>query len=573
MKKIIRILTAISLAVAILVFSAWYLFVYDRDFTRDVLLSCARGLESGGNHNAAAWFYNLAYAQSDNEDAVAVELAQQYQASGNFTKAEYTLYNAIANGGGADVYIALSKLYVAQDKLLDAVTMLGSITNEQIKQQLDAMRPAAPTATPDPGFYNQYISVTLQAENVTVYYSTDGQYPSTQAAPYANPIALSDGENTIQALAVSENGLVSPLAIYGYTVGGVIELVEFADPATEAEIRSMLGVSEEKALFTNDLWGITSFTVPETAKNYADIRHMAFLETLTIQSGASDQLSNLSGLSNLTELTITDTNVSQEVLKSIAALPKLQKLTLSGCNLTSIQPLENAAGITELDLSNNTIRNIGALSGMKKLEQLYLQHNAVTDLSALSGNTALTKANLSHNSITSLAGLSSLTALTWVDASANALTELGEIGKLTALTYLSVAGNQLKNIDGLASCTALTELDISTNALTDITSLSVLNNMRQFNFAHNEVTKLPKWSKNCALVTIDGSYNKLSSLDNLGGLEHLNVVNMDYNEEIKSVSSLSKCPMLLEVNVYGTKVTDVKALTSQSIVVNYNPVQ
>jgi Leucine-rich repeat (LRR) protein len=87
------------------------------------------------------------------------------------------------------------------------------------------------------------------------------------------------------------------------------------------------------------------------------------------------------------------------------------------------------------------------------------------------------------------------------------------------------------------------------------------------------VTELPKWAKNCALITIDGSYNKLSSLDNLSGLEHLNIIKMDYNEKIKSVSALAKCPMLLEVNVYGTKVTDVKALTSQSIVVNYNPVK
>ena len=65
MKKPIRILTAIILTVAILGCTAWYLFVYDREFTRDVLLGCARSVESSGKHNAAAWFYKLAYAQSD----------------------------------------------------------------------------------------------------------------------------------------------------------------------------------------------------------------------------------------------------------------------------------------------------------------------------------------------------------------------------------------------------------------------------------------------------------------------------------------------------------------------------
>lgn len=573
MKKTIRILTAIILAVAILICSAWYLFVYDREFTRDILLSCARGLESSGSHNAAAWFYNLAYAQSDDGDAVAIELAQQYKNSGNFTKAEYTLYNAISNGGGVDIYIALSKLYVEQDKLLDAVTMLNGITNPEIKQQLDEMRPAAPVATPDPGFYNQYISVTIEGNENTVYFSTDGQYPSVSTAPYTMPIALSDGENTIQAIAVNEKGLVSTLSIFGYTVGGVIELVEFSDSAVEAEIRTLLSAAEGTQLYTNDLWEIKSFTVPEGAKDYTNIRQMAFLESLTIQKGVSDQLHNLSGLSNLTELTISGTAVSQEVLESIASLPKLKKLTLSGCSLTGISALEKSTGITVLDLSNNAVRDISALSAMTGLQEVHLQHNAVTDVSALSGNTALTKVDISHNALTTLAPLASLTALTSLDANTNTLTALGEINKLTALEYLSLSANQLTDVSQVASCTALTKLDISSNQLKDISALSALEKMQHFDFSHNQVTELPKWSKSCALIIVNGSYNSLSSLDRLGGLAYLNVVYMDYNENIKSVSPLAKCPMLLEVNVYGTKVTDVKSLTSQSVVVNYNPVQ
>jgi hypothetical protein len=47
---------------------------------------------------------------------------------------------------------------------------------------------------------------------------------------------------------------------------------------------------------------------------------------------------------------------------------------------------------------------------------------------------------------------------------------------------------------------------------------------------------------------------------------------MDYNEAISSVEDLTKCPVLVQVNVYGTKVKDVDALTEQSIIVNYNPV-
>lgn len=573
MKKALKIILPIVLAIVIVACTIWYLFVYDRTFTRDMLLSCARYSESQGSHNTAAWFYNLAYAQSNSSDAVAIELAQQYKNSGNFTKAEYTLYNAIADGAGAEAYIALSKLYVEQDKLLDAVNMLSSVTDETIKAQLESMRPAAPAATPDPGFYNQYISVSLSAESGAIYYSHNGEYPSVNSDSYSNSITLTDGENTIYAVAVDDNGLVSPLSIFGFTVGGVIEEVKFSDAAVESEIRKELGVSETTVLYTNDLWKITKFTFPDNAKSYEDLKHLLFVKELTIQNGNAGVLTFISALAHIETLTITKTAVSQESLTAISALPLLKKLTLADCGITSIAQLENAVNVTTLDLSNNAIRDISALSAMKNLQEINLEYNALTSLDALSGNTALTKLDVSTNSIASLAPISALTSLTWVDASANSIAQLGQIAKLTALSYLSLASNKLADISQLTGCTAVTELDISSNELTDISCISELSSLMYLNFSHNQVVDLPKFSADCSLVTIDGSHNKLTSLNNLSGLKSLNRVDMDYNADISSVSSLAKCPVLLEVNVYGTGVTDVTALTNQCIVVNYDPVK
>lgn len=573
MKKTIRIITTILLILVILLCSVWYLFVYDRDFTRDILLNCARSSESRGNHTLTAWFYNLAYAQSDNDDSVAIELAQQYKTSGNYTKAEYTLYNAISDGGGIDVYIALSRLYVEQDKLLDAVTMLGSISNEKIKHEIDSLRPVAPVSTPAPGFYNQYITVTINTNGETVYYSTDSEYPSLKNAPYSEPITLKNGENVISALAVNDLGLVSPLATFGYTVGGVVELVDFKDAAIEQELRALIGAGENDEVYTDALWSISEFTIPKEAKVYSDIKHLAFLKKITIDNGNPEELICLSGLSNLTEIHITNTTVSQAVLESIAKLPSLSILTLSNCNLAGISPLYSSSGLTRLDLSNNAIRDISPISAMASLEELYLQHNAIVDLSALSNIKTLNILDVSHNALTTLSPLSALTALTQLNASTNNLTEIKSLGNLTALTKISLASNKLSDINQLSQCKLLADLDLSSNLLTDISSLSVLTNLVTFNFSHNKVDKLAKWDKACSLVTIDGSYNNINSLDPLGGLKNLNIINMDYNADIKSVDSLAECPNLLEVNVYGTAVTDAKKLKAQSVVVNYNPVQ
>ena len=573
MKKTIRITLPIILTLVIVLCTIWYLFVYDREFTRDMLLHCARYSEQQGNHSVAAWFYDKAYSQTGDDDAVAIELANQYKANGNYTKAEYTLYNAIADGGGIDLYITLCKTYVEQDKLMDAVNMLDRITNPQIKAELEAMRPSAPTATPEPGFYSQYVPISIQSSSGSLYATSDGKYPSVLNGTCNQAIRPVDGENVIYALSIAENGLVSPLSILGYTIGGVVEEVKFTDPAVETAIRAALGAEGEKTLFTKDLWAVKSLQIPAEATNYTDLKYLTNLESLTIDSGIADELANIKSLSNLTELCIANTTVSPETLSAITKLPKLTKLTVQNCTLTNISALSYAKNLTYLNLSNNTIRNIDVLSGLVKLEELHLENNAIISLDAIAALSELHTLDVSSNALTSIAPIASLSKLAWLDAGTNSITQLGDLKGLTALTYLSLEYNQLTDISAVSGCTALTDLNISNNALTDLSVLTSLNQILYLNFSHNKVAALPSWSKDCTLVTIDGSHNLLKNIDSLAKLKQLNNVYMDYNEKLSSIKALASCPLLIQVDVYGTKVTDVKALTDQSVIVNYNPVQ
>ena len=303
MKKIVRILIPIVLVLVIVLCLAWYLFIYDREFTRDMLLHTARFFERNGNHTTASKFYNAAYRQAGDNDAVAIELAEQYKQSGNYTKAEYTLRNAIEDGGGVELYIALSKTFVEQDKLMDAVNMLNSVVNETVKAQLELLRPTAPTSTPDTTvdgrFYTQYITVQISSSKGTLYVSTDGEYPSVADDLYKDGITLTDGENTLWAISIDENGLVSPAVKFGFVVGGVVKEVTFADPAMEREIRTLLNVSDDKVLLTKDLWAIKEFTVPTDAQSFADLQNLVFLEKLTIDGCVSGQLSNIAALAEL----------------------------------------------------------------------------------------------------------------------------------------------------------------------------------------------------------------------------------------------------------------------------------
>ncbi len=575
MKNTIRIVLPIILAAAIIACTGWYLFIYDVAFTRDILLHAARHFESKGNHATSAWFYNCAYRHADDNDAVAIELASQYKESGNYTKAEHTLSKAIADGGGVELYIELCKTYVEQDKLMDAVNMLNNVTNKDVKAQLELLRPAAPVCTPDPAvggaYYTQYITVTLSAQNGKLYVSNDGEFPSVNEDTYQEGITLKGGKNVIYAVSVADNGLVSPAAVFGFTVGGVVEKVTFEDAAVEASLREILTVDAQKVLYTNDLWTVKEFEVPEEAKSLADLRHLAFLEKLTFNTGLTGQLSHISGLSNLKELQVSNTPVSAEELTVIGHLPNLTTLSLRNCSLSTTAGLESAADLTHLDLSNNAIRNISALVGLRKLQEVNLSHNALNDLSALAGVSTITSLDVSYNNLATLSPITTLGSMKKLVAKFNVLTEINGFEKLTALTEVDLSNNTVGSIAPLASCAELTDLNVSDNALTDISTLSNLNKLTDLNFANNKVTKLPQFSKDCALVNIDGSYNQLDTLVPLGGLERLNNVFMDYNKGITAVKALADCPMLIQVNVYGTGVKQVSALTSMNVIVNYDP--
>ena len=577
MKKFFKVIIPIILVFAIIACIGWYLFIYDRDFTRDMLLEGARFFDSRGNHAISSWFYDQAYIQANDNDTVAIELAQQHKANGNYTKAEYTLTRAISDGASAELYVALCKTYAEQDKLMDVVKLLDSVLSEtstvdpQVKQQLQAMRPSAPVCSPAAGFYSQYINADVSCETGTLYVNPNGEYPSVNDSPYSAPIELADGENSLYAIAVSEEGLVSPLSIFGYTIGGVIKEVEFVDDAMEEAIRLHLAVNADKVLYTNDLWDLTYFTVPSNAQDISDLSYMTFVEDLAIDSIPAGQLHNLSTLVNVTSLQIRNTAISTDELKLIGSLPKLERLTLSNCALSTAAGLETATGITYLDLSHNTIRDLSPLKNMANLQDVYMQNNALNDLTVLGTMKSLKQLDVSFNLLSSLNPIYNCTSLLSLNASNNVITNLVGIEKLTALEYFNIAKNTLQEAAPIAGCTNLKTLNLSENAISDLSAFSSLSALESFDFSRNSVTELPEFSDECKLITIDGSHNQIESLENLEGLQNLNNVFMDYNENLSSVEPLVNCPRLVQVKVYGTSVAEVKSLLDMDVVVEFDP--
>lgn len=572
MKKAFKIIIPILLVFAVLISIGWYLFQYDPDFTKDFLLNRARAAEERGHHGLAAWIYDLTYHQSNEDENVAIELVEHFKATGNYTKAEYTLSNAIADGGTANLYITLCQTYVEQDKLLDAVTMLDNIADPAIKAELDAIRPAAPTATPESGYYNQYISVSVQAPDGTLCANKNGEYPSTKNNLDASEIILEGGETTIYAVSVGDNGLVSPLSVFSYTVAGVIEEVALTDPAMDQIVRQQLNVSDDHVLFTNQLWGITSLEIKPEVKDLSDLALMPFLEQLTIQGGSYENLNVISSLSSLQQLDIDRVTLTGENVRTIGNLPKLQTLSLTHCNLSSIEGLSSAPSLESLNVSNNTLRDLSPLTNIVGLKSLNISHNAVTQLKDVALLGQLEELDTSYNSLTSVTELRNCTNLKTLHLGHNSLTTLDGLDILTGLNILSAENNKITDIQHLSNCTEITELNLSGNAITSLTAIGSMPKLRVLDFSKNQVTELPKFPSQDTLTSINGSSNKLTSLDSLKGQASLNYVIMEFNSDITSVIPLRNCFALIEVNVYATGVKDVSVLTSMNVIVKYSPV-
>ena len=571
MKKMLKFLVPLIMVAVIATSVVWYLFIYDRAFTRDTLLSQARFQDEHGNSRLSAWFYDLAYSFSGHDENVAIELANQYKQDGNFSKAELTLTQAIHDMPTAELYTALSKTFVEQDKLLDAVSLLDRVSNEEIRSKLDTLRPSAPVSDFEAGYYSDYMDIHLSSPDAKyIFYTTDGEYPSIEGNLYNTAISLPAGETTIYAISVAENGLVSPVTVLGYTITGVIEEVTFQDEKMEAAIRELVNVGSDRPIYTNQLWEITEFTAPEGVSTYADLAALPYLTTLNIQNQEIDSLASLAALTKLVVLDLSESRFPVNELDVLAGLPSLSSLTLSGCALSTIEGLEGAKNLTYLDLSNNTIRNLDVLPEMTALAEIDLSHNAVTDLSALNTLSNLVKLNVSFNSLTSLEPLGTNVRLNHLDAGNNQISTLSGLQNLLLLNYLDLNHNQLSDVSALATNVELATLDISNNTITDIHALKALTKLEKFAFSSNQVEELPEWPDGSAMTTIDGSYNALTSLDSLKNMQKLSHVYMDYNL-ITNIDALSDCYCLVQVNVFGNTIEDVSVLRDRDIIVNYNP--
>lgn len=551
MKHALKIILPIILILALIIGACCFFLIARRDLTESIFVYWGEHFYEAGRYSRAVSFYKAAMHFAPKDADLAIRLADAYKKSGNYTKAEYTLVSAITQiPDSVQLYVALSKTYVEQDKLLDAETMLGRITNDAVRTQIDALRPAAPVIEPESGNYSEYIDVTVTGASGTVYAVCNSDFPASEQDVYTGPISLEAGESKIVALSVAENGLVSDAVYAGYTVGNVVEEVKLADAGMDAYVRELLGKTAGSAIMSDELWAVEELDLPDTVASLEDLPYFTGLHSLSLHHGTGLDLSVLSRLPTLRTLDLSGCTLSTAAMNTIVTLSELTSLNLSGC------------AVAEID----------ALIGLQKLETLDLSNNTVSDLTALSALLALRELNLTNNPITSLSNLKNCTELETLYAGQCAITRIAGLADHTKLKTLALSGNKITDISALAGCTAIETLDLSGNSISDISVVSGFKKLVDLNVSSNQITDLPQFDADTPLWHVDISHNQIESLAGLEGNLAVNFINADYNR-VKSVAKLESCIMLVRMNLWDNPVDadEVKQLQDIGILINYNP--
>lgn len=574
MKKSLKIFLPI-LIVALLLFCAYlFLFVIRTDVTADFYLRRGDRSMERGRYSSAIKSYRTAYELDSSSAETAVKLAGAYAKSGNYTKAEYTLVLAKSeNPDELSLYVELSRVYVMQDKLLDAQRMLDQVGNAAIVSQLNALRPSAPSCTPEAGFYDDYITVSLSAENSVIYYTTDGSYPTKANGAYAEPFTLDGGESHVWAIAVNDDGLVSTLACYDFTVSGVIEPVTLSDAALDSYVRELLHKDAGAQLLTSDLWTIEALTVPESVQSLDDLQYFTGLRTLTVSDDCGSDFAFLALLNQLNSLNLSGCTLYAEALSQIGAVTTLTALDLSGCGLSTVAALSELTALESLNLYDNSIADLTPLTNMTALRELNLSRNAVTSVAPLGGMTELEELDISYNSISGADTLAVCKALQTLNISSNRISSVAFVSGMESLTHFYAAKNEISGVSELLTCKLLERLDLSNNQLTTIDGVQNLLQLSYLDVSHNAITAVPQFSASARLSQFYASYNALSDIEGLAGLGYLNYVDVDYNEAVTDILCLTRCANLVQVNAFGTAVSDVRDLTDRGVIVNYDPSQ
>ena len=220
-------------------------------------------------------------------------------------------------------------------------------------------------------------------------------------------------------------------------------------------------VNDSNAFFRLDSFIARNRTVSDVV----DIKDNNLLKAINNQLGRGEVLSNV----------------------TVADMESLTILKAQERNISSIEGLEYAVNLREINLGSNKLINISSLSNLTNLKELHLSNNQISDISVLSNLTNLKYLHLGKNRISDMSvleNLTNLTNLTYLSLRDNQISDISVLSNLTNLNTLYLYNNQISDISVLENLTNLTNLRLDNNKIHDITPIKNLKKLTALNLSN-----------------------------------------------------------------------------------------
>ena len=236
-----------------------------------------------------------------------------------------------------------------------------------------------------------------------------------------------------------------------------------------------LDLSNNKLTTLDNLNGMTELTQLTLTNNY-----------ITLEDEKSQEI--LSNMSNLSYLAFSNNKLTN--INAINNLKKLNYLSLTGNNKIDLKQIEDIiSNLDTFQVSTESLKTI-VNCDIRKITKLNLNGSNLTELPNLSIFTSLRTLFLNSNPITNFEVISDITSLQTLSLyNCNLHGRMIDFSNLTNLTYLNLNSNSLwtedlENLKALKNNTNLS-IDLSNNSIIDATALLELNSNIRINLKGN----------------------------------------------------------------------------------------
>ncbi len=369
-----------------------------------------------------------------------------------------------------------------------------------------------------------------------------------------NVTALSGLTNLTLLNLTGNSGITNPGALYGLKQSGT----------------TIIGVDVPDAVEFTDTNLASAVRIALRIATVDPILEDA-LATLTGLTATRKSIVNLTGLEQATGLTTLDLGDNAIVnLNPLLSLTTLTTLDLADNEIENVSALQNLTNLESLDLDGNEIENVSALSSLSRLERLELRDNDIKDATLLSEMTHLTHLYLDGNdNLTNIKRLLKLTS-TVVDINLPDAVDVPDTNlasvlrsrlgfliddpilpeEMQQLTDLTAAGRNITDLTGLETATDLTSLTLSNNTIADLDPLSDLTGLTDLNLSNNQIEDLSPLEALTHLETLDLRNNLITDVTALAELTRLTLLQLAGN-------SVTNPGALYRLKRDGTTITGV----------------